>query len=128
MIAPSWFLQCVERAHLYIALQDQFYYIFLEYVLFMIEEITIDKQRDVHFIKIDMYSAPIVMIKGRKGYVMCGYLNMQTAEKLGDAAALVRGVKDRQSIMKATIEETTTAGQSLGLQKGKKVEEVIGLL
>ncbi|MCL5790522.1 MAG: hypothetical protein M1375_00925 [Candidatus Thermoplasmatota archaeon] len=47
----------------------------------MIEEKTINSKNDVHFIKIDMFTAPIIIVKGRKGYVMCGYLNTQTAGK-----------------------------------------------
>ncbi|MGP6206511.1 YunC family protein [Cuniculiplasma sp. SKW3] len=94
----------------------------------MIEEKTLNKERDVHYIKIEMYRAPLIIIRGKRGYVMCGYLNIETAEKLGDAGALVRGVKDLQTMMNATIEETTTAAESIGLHKGKKVEEVIDLL
>ncbi|MCL4345444.1 MAG: DUF1805 domain-containing protein [Candidatus Thermoplasmatota archaeon] len=94
----------------------------------MIEEKTINSKNDVHFIKIDMFTAPIIIVKGRKGYVMCGYLNTQTAEKLGDAAGLVRGVKDLETMLDATIEENTTKGRSLGLEKGRKVREIIDLL
>jgi len=33
----------------------------------------------------------LVLVVAEKGYVICGYLNMETAEKLGDCAAVVTG-------------------------------------
>lgn len=117
-----------NHVDIYNRMQNQSYYIFLHDFTFMIEEKTLNRERDIHYVKIDMYKAPLILIRGKNAYVMCGYLNIQTAEKLGDAGALVRGVKDLQTMMNATIEETTTLAESIGIKKGKKVEEVIDLL
>ena len=36
---------------------------------------------------------PLVLIVAEKGFVMCGFLNIEAAERLGVAAAMVSGVK-----------------------------------
>ncbi len=95
----------------------------------MIEQRTIKEgEKEVEYIKIDMYSAPVVMVKGKKGYVMCGYLNLGTAEKLGDAGAMVRGVKDLETLLDARIEDSTSKGKDLGLLPGARVRDVLHLL
>ncbi len=45
-------------------------------------------------IKIDMGNANLLLIKADTGFIMCGYLNIETAEKLNDAACIVKGVKN----------------------------------
>jgi uncharacterized protein YunC (DUF1805 family) len=53
---------------------------------------------------------PLLLIKGDKGFVMCGYLNLEVAERLGAAAAIVSGVNE------------------LGVKPGKVVNQVISKL
>ena len=38
-------------------------------------------------------SAKLLVITGNKGYIMCGYLNINTAQKREDVACIVTGVK-----------------------------------
>jgi uncharacterized protein YunC (DUF1805 family) len=40
-------------------------------------------------IRVEMKTAPLLVITARRGFVMCGYLNMEAAEKLEDVAARV---------------------------------------
>ncbi|HOW28369.1 MAG TPA: DUF1805 domain-containing protein [Elusimicrobiota bacterium] len=68
--------------------------------------------------KIDLPGAPLLLIQAEKGYVMCGYLDIRTAEKLGQAAAIVRGVKDFSQFLDAPITEATPAALRLGVQIG----------
>ena len=35
---------------------------------------------------IQLNNAPLIVLQAKKGYVMCGYLNMNTANKIGDIA------------------------------------------
>ncbi|HLE87966.1 MAG TPA: DUF1805 domain-containing protein, partial [Candidatus Brocadiaceae bacterium] len=49
-------------------------------------------------LKLDMEHAPLLVIRARKGFVMCGYLNMDVANKLGDAAVRVTGVKSFEDV------------------------------
>jgi uncharacterized protein YunC (DUF1805 family) len=71
---------------------------------------------------------PLLLIKGSKGFVMCGYLNIETAEKLGAAAAIVSGVKTFDDVLNAQIKASTTKANVLGLEPGRVVREVIAKL
>ena len=71
---------------------------------------------------------PLLLIKGSKGFVMCSYLNIETAEKLGAAAAIVSGVKTFDDVLNAQIKTSTTKAKALGLEPGRVVSEVIAKL
>jgi len=68
---------------------------------------------------------PLLLIKGEKGFVMCGYLNMEVAERLGAAAATVSGVKTFEDVLNAQIKAATSKGKLLGLEPGTIVKDVI---
>jgi uncharacterized protein YunC (DUF1805 family) len=71
---------------------------------------------------------PLILIKGAKGYVMCGYLNIEAAEKFGSAAAIVSGVKTFDDVLNAQIKASTTKAKQLGLEPGKVVKDVIAAI
>jgi uncharacterized protein YunC (DUF1805 family) len=71
---------------------------------------------------------PLLLLKGEKGFVMCGYLNIEVAERLGAAAAMVSGVKSFEDVLNAEIRSATTKAMDLGLEPGKVVRTVIGAI
>jgi len=79
-------------------------------------------------VKINLHNAPFLILVADKGFVMCGYLNIATAEKLGDAACMVSGVRDFQGMLKAKIIAATTKAESLGVKEGMSCEEALSLL
>ena len=70
-------------------------------------------------------SPPLLLMVGEKGFVMCGYLNMETAEKLQTAAAMVSGVKSFQDILEAEIKAATSRAKELGVNPGMKGQEAL---
>ena len=50
---------------------------------------------------IPLRSGSLLLIQGSKGMLGCGYLSVDTAEKLGDALAVVTGVKSYEDMLKA---------------------------
>jgi len=64
--------------------------------------------------------APLVMIIGRVGFVCCGFLNVEAAEKLNVVAALVSGVKSFDDVLKAEVKAATSRAQALGVKVGVK--------
>jgi uncharacterized protein YunC (DUF1805 family) len=72
--------------------------------------------------------APLLLIKGDKGFVMCGFLNMDAAERLGAAAAMVSGVKTFEDVLNAEVKAATTKAKELGVQVGGKVRDEIAKL
>lgn len=65
---------------------------------------------------IDLGNSPLLVIKAKKGYIMCGYLNIQTANMLGDIAGKVTGVRTIQDMLKQTIVEASEKAQQAGLR------------
>jgi len=71
---------------------------------------------------------PLLLIKGEKGFVMCGYLNLEAAERLGAAAAIVSGVNSFTDVFNAEVKAATSKAKKLGVEPGKVVKEVISKL
>lgn len=53
----------------------------------------------------------------QKGYIMCGYLNMDTADAVGDAAAVVGG-RNFEDLLTGSIKAVSRKGAQLGIQVG----------
>lgn len=79
-------------------------------------------------LKADLGNAPLVLIAGSKGFVMCGYLNMETAEILGDAACLVKGVKRLEDMLDKEIISVTKKAKEMGIYEGMRVKEALSRL
>ena len=73
-------------------------------------------------------SPPLLLIIAEKGFVMCGYLNVDAAEKIGVAAAMVSGVKSFEDVLNAQVKAATTKAQSLGAEVGMKGIEALKLM
>lgn len=69
--------------------------------------------------------APLVMIVGTKGFVCCGFLNIDAAERLGVAAAMVSGVKSFEDILEAEVKAETTKAQAAGVKTGMKGKDAL---
>ena len=64
--------------------------------------------------------APLLLIVGEKGFVMCGFLNIEAAEKLGVCAAVVSGVKTFEDVLNAQVKAATSKAKNLGVETGMK--------
>ncbi len=73
-------------------------------------------------------SPPLVTIRGRRGFVMCGYLNINVAEKLGLIAVRVVGVKNVEEMLDKEVAEVTSRARELGIREGMKVKDILKLL
>jgi uncharacterized protein YunC (DUF1805 family) len=71
---------------------------------------------------------PLLLIKGEKGFVMCGYLNGEVAERVGLAAAIVSGVNSFEDVLNAQIKTATSKAKELGVGPGMIVKDVISKL
>jgi len=70
-------------------------------------------------------SPPLVLIIAEKGFIMCGFLNVETAERLDVAAAMVSGVKTFEDILNAQVKAATPKAKSLGVETGMKGSEAL---
>lgn len=65
-------------------------------------------------------SPPLLLVVAERGFVMCGFLNVDVAEKLGVAAAVVSGVKSFEDVLDAEVKAVTSKAKSLGIDVGMK--------
>jgi uncharacterized protein YunC (DUF1805 family) len=79
--------------------------------------IELDKGQAEGF-RIDLDNAPLILVKAKRGYVMCGYLNINAANKLGDIAGRVTGVKSFEDVLNAEILEISDNAKKVGLTVG----------
>lgn len=85
-------------------------------------------EKSYQFLKVEMGKAPLILLKGEKGYVMCGYMNVSAAEKLGDVGVRVTGVNDLQSVLESKVLECTSEAAKIGIKQGDKVSDIVALL
>jgi uncharacterized protein YunC (DUF1805 family) len=96
--------------------------------MFIVDVVDVDGKK-FHGLKVEFEDIPpLLLLKGGKGFVMCGYLNFEAAEKVGSAAAIVSGVNSFEDVLNAEIKAVTTKAKVLGLETGRVVREVIGFL
>ena len=79
-------------------------------------------------LKFDMGNAPLLVIKADRGFVMCGYLDTDIAERLGDVAAKVRGVNNLEDVLHAEVIDVTGHAKALGVKPGMKGHEALELM
>jgi uncharacterized protein YunC (DUF1805 family) len=72
--------------------------------------------------------APLVIVKGENGYIMCGYLNIDVANSLGDVAIRVSGVNDINDVLNTTVNSCTDNAKKLGIKPGDNIMDVIDKL
>ncbi len=70
----------------------------------------------------------LLVITGDKGYIMCGYLNINTAQKRNDVACIVTGVKTIEDILNSNIVALTAKAQELGISMNMPVKKALEIL
>jgi len=70
-------------------------------------------------------SPPLLLIVAKCGFVMCGFLDVGAAEKLGVVAAVVRGVKTFQHVLDGRVVAATAKAKALGVSEEMKGAEAL---
>ncbi|MFP3299724.1 MAG: DUF1805 domain-containing protein [Thermoplasmatales archaeon] len=85
----------------------------------MIEIDTINiNGREYETLKVDLDPAPLILVRGKKGFLMCGYLNMEAADKLGAVAVSTSGVKTVDDILNKPVTKISMKARELGVKEG----------
>jgi uncharacterized protein YunC (DUF1805 family) len=72
-------------------------------------------------------SPPLLLLIGQTGFVGCGFINIDAAERLNVAAATVTGVKTFSDVLNAEIKAATSKAKTKGVKVGMKGREAIKL-
>lgn len=76
-------------------------------------------------VNLELPNANLIVIRAKKGYIMCGYLSMETANRLEDIAAKVKGVKNLEDVLKAKIVEVSEKAKETGIKEGMTGKETL---
>lgn len=69
----------------------------------------------------------MLVLQCEKGYIMCGYLNLDTANAVGDAAAVVGG-SCFADILANPVKAVSTKAQEMGVAVGMTGEQAAEIL
>lgn len=70
---------------------------------------------------------PVLLVRGSRGVLGCGYFKVETFNKTGEAAAIVTGVDDFEGMANAELIAVSDAAAALGLAPGMKGHEALEL-
>jgi len=70
----------------------------------------------------------LIVLRGRRGYVMCGYLNLSAANKFHDTAVKITGVATINEALAAKAHSLSSAARKSGIYKGQPVREVLKII
>ncbi|MEM3402713.1 MAG: DUF1805 domain-containing protein [Candidatus Hadarchaeales archaeon] len=76
-------------------------------------------------VRVELPGAPLLLAVAPKGYLMCGYLNIETAAKLNQAAATVKGIHSFDEMLEAKVVAVTPRAMGMGVKKGMSGREAI---
>ena len=79
------------------------------------------------------YSIPttntnVLIICAENGFLVCGYLNVEVANKVGDICAIVTGVKTPDDMLGAKVVAVSNAAEKRGVKEGMTGKEALVLM
>ena len=69
-------------------------------------------------ISIPTEKTKILIIQGSKGFLSCGYINLDSANKWNEAVAIVTGVKNVDEMLNSKIVKVSNKAIELGIKIG----------
>ena len=93
-----------------------------------LKRIRLQDKNYIDALAFDLSGKKLIVLRGSRGYVMCGYLNLKAAEKFKDAAAKIIGISSIEEALKSKIHSSTKKARSLGIFKGQSVKEVLKII
>lgn len=93
----------------------------------MLQELTINGRR-FQGLQMPTEKSVLLLLRGEKGFLGCGYFDIATANKLGEAWAIVRGVRSFDDMVAVPVVAVSEAAERLGLKVGMSGAEALALL
>lgn len=84
--------------------------------------------KNIEALVFELSSKKLIVLKGRQGYVMCGYLNLKTANKFKDIAVKIVGVDSLNDALKAKVFACTIAAKKIGIRPGQPIKKILKMI
>ncbi|MCQ2378757.1 MAG: DUF1805 domain-containing protein [Victivallaceae bacterium] len=68
--------------------------------------------------KIETPKGVILLLRAPHGMLGCGYFSVETADRIGDALAIVSGVKNFEDMLSSPVKSVSGAAVELGVAPG----------
>jgi len=79
----------------------------------------------VEALQMDLCAKRLIVLRAKRGYLMCGYLNLKTAAKFKDAAGKIVGVSTIEEALRSRVSACTPSARRLGIYPGQAVKEAL---
>jgi len=67
----------------------------------------------------------LVLIVGQKGYLACGYLNLEIADKFNDCCAIITGVNTVEEMLEKKVVSVSQKAKEVGINTGMTGKEAL---
>lgn len=94
----------------------------------MTEQTVVFEGRRYTGLTFNLGNMPLLVLKARKGYIACSYVDKTSAEHLGDVAGFVCGVKSFEEMMHAKVRHMTAWAEEMGVREGMSVKKALELM
>lgn len=82
----------------------------------------------VDAVLIKLLSRNLILLRGSKGYICCGYLNLSVAQKCKDVAAKITGISSIEEAIATKVAAVSRPAAKLGIYKGQKVKDALKII
>ncbi|MFA6216845.1 MAG: DUF1805 domain-containing protein [Candidatus Omnitrophota bacterium] len=85
-------------------------------------------KKSIETFLIPLLGKNFILLKGARGYIMCGYLNLNAARKFREVAVKITGVKTIAEALKTSVHSCSPAAAKLGIVKGQPITAVLKII
>ena len=79
-------------------------------------------------LNIKLQKKNFILLRGSRGYIMCGYLDLKTADKFSDVAMKIVGVSNIRQALNAKVVFISKQAKKQGLYRGQSVNEALRII
>jgi uncharacterized protein YunC (DUF1805 family) len=83
------------------------------------------KNSEINTVLIPLGKANLIIAYARQGFIMCGYLDITVAEKIGDVACVVSGVSTIEQLLEKPVVKLTKQAAELGICLGQTARQAL---